>query len=232
MITVEAIDEKIKPVKDTLLTNQHVSISDDPTVFTSIYQAQINLAIWQRKLSINLQKSVSSFLEFNPNFRLEIITNLADVQSHIDNAFKKHDHGLNLSELNNDISELVEMFSYLFELNQVGLRLHTVDHAMCPKFHIDKVPCRLVTTYQGSATQWLGHEVVDHTKLGLGSNGLPDSVSGLCKTQENIKQMRFGDVALMKGALWQENENFALVHRSPDLSNNENRLLLTLDFIN
>ena len=56
-----------------------------------------------------------------------------------------------------DASELVEMFSILFDVDQVGLRLRILDKAMCPKFHVDRVHCRLVTTYTGLATEWLCH---------------------------------------------------------------------------
>jgi len=39
-----------------------------------------------------------------------------------------------------------------------------------------------------------------------------------------------GDVAFLKGEHWDGNENKGLVHRSPIVNENENRLLLTLDF--
>ena len=106
-----------------------------------------------------------------------------------------------------------------------------LDRSMCPKFHVDKVPCRLVTTLSGIATQWLDHQVVDRDKLGAGSNGLPDEESGLFERQSHINQLSVGDVALLKGEGWFDNEGAGLVHRSPALNSNDRRLLLTLDFI-
>lgn len=91
------------------------------------------------------------------------------------------------------------MFCYLFDLKQTGLRLAALDNAMCPKFHVDKIPCRLVTTYHGVATQWLPHHVADRSKLGSGSNGLPDDETGLHPHQKHIQQLNDGDVALLKG---------------------------------
>ena len=134
-------------------------------------------------------------------------------------------------EVSENIAELVDMFCYLFELKEAAIRLKVLDQAMCPKFHVDRVPCRLVTTYQGIATEWLPHEVLDHTKLGWGSNGLADSESGLYQSESDIQQLGCGDVALLKGTLWEGNENAGLVHRSPVLPANEKRLILTLDFI-
>jgi len=100
---------------------------------------------------------------------------------------------------------------------------------MCPKFHVDRVPCRLVTTYSGTATQWLPHQSVDRTKLGTGSNGKSDEVSGLYH-RNDMRQLSVGDVALLKGESWSGNEGAGLVHRSPGLADGEKRLLLTLDF--
>ena len=134
-------------------------------------------------------------------------------------------------ELCQQVSLLVDMFCTLFELKRVGLRLMVLDRSMCPKFHVDKVPCRLVTTLSGIATQWLDHQVVDRDKLGAGSNGLPDEESGLFEQQSHINQLSVGDVALLKGEGWFDNEGAGLVHRSPALNSNDRRLLLTLDFI-
>jgi hypothetical protein len=39
-----------------------------------------------------------------------------------------------------------------------------------------------------------------------------------------------GDIALLKGDKWPEKNSLGVIHRSPALSGNEMRLLLTLDF--
>jgi len=204
---------------------QHMAQDKHPTVLSDIYQAEINIAIWQREKSDTLQYSVKEFLALNPTFQKEMILTPQDALSRVSESFNN-----NMTEVSEDIAELVDMFCYLFELKQAGMRLKVLDRAMCPKFHVDKVPCRLVTTYQGTATEWLPHEVVDQTKLGWACNGLPDSESGLYQNESNIQQLNCGDVALLKGTLWEGNENSGLVHRSPGLIANEKRLILTLDF--
>ena len=130
-----------------------------------------------------------------------------------------------------DVAELVDMFCCLFGLEYVGLRLTALTRAMCPRFHVDNVPCRLVTTYQGPATQWLLHERVDRSRPGAGSNGQCDSESGLYLRSSDIQRLSIGDVALLKGELWEGNEGAGLVHRSPAVPAAESRLLLTLDII-
>ncbi|WP_228283272.1 DUF1826 domain-containing protein [Aliarcobacter butzleri] len=201
---------------------RHMSQDKQPTVLSDIYKEEINIAIWQRQK----QFSVKEFLALNPTFKKEMILTPQDAYSRISESFNN-----NMSEVSEDIALLVDMFCYLFELKQVGMRLKVLDKAMCPKFHVDKVPCRLVTTYQGTATEWLPHELVDQTKLGWGCNGLADCESGLYKSESDIQQLNCGDVALIKGTLWEGNENAGLVHRSPELITNEKRLILTLDFM-
>ena len=90
------------------------------------------------------------------------------------------------------------MYCYLFELNEIGLSLRVLDKAMCPRFHVDHVPCRLITTYTGVTTQWLPHTSVDRSKLGKGNNGKKDEESGLFGHSTDIKQLCVGDVAFLK----------------------------------
>ena len=201
---------------------RHMSQDKQPMVLSDIYQEDINISIWRRQK----QFLVKEFLALNPTFQKEMILTPQDALSRINEFFDN-----NMTEVSEDIALLVDMFCYLFELKQAGMRLKVLDKAMCPKFHVDKVPCRLVTTYQGIATQWLPHELVDQTKLGWGCNGLPDSESGLYQRKSDIQQLDCGDVALIKGTLWKGNENAGLVHRSPGLIANEKRLILTLDFM-
>lgn len=205
----------------------HMVEDKQPGVLSDIYQENTNIAIWQRKLSDTLQDSVKSFVDLNPKFNTQMVLTPEDAFSSVNEAFNH-----NMPEVSEDIAGLVDMFCYLFELKEVGVRLRVLDKAMCPKFHVDRVPCRLVTTYQGIGSEWLPHEVVDVTKLGHGCGGLPDNESGLYQSESDIQQLDCGNVALLKGTLWHGNENAGLVHRSPSLSSAEKRLLLTLDFIN
>lgn len=203
-----------------------VSKGSEPTIFTDIYQENVNIAIWQRQLNLSLQQEVSSCLLLNPIFQTAMTVSSESVYKSL-----ARELGIDeTSELVENIAELVDMFCSLFELKRVGLRLTALNKAMCPKFHVDRVPCRLITTYQGIATEWLQHSSVDRAKLGAGSNGLPDNESGIYQKATDIQRLSCADVALLKGESWQGNEGAGLVHRSPALENGEHRLLLTLDF--
>ena len=208
--------------------SRKAAISDHPSIFTDIYQEDTNIAIWQRDISGEIKACVKKLLDTHSHFEKQLIVTPKNIYSKLINT----DSTLHNSEaLCQDIAELVDMFCLLFELKQVGLRLATLDRAMCPRFHTDRVTCRLVSTYHGVSTEWLPHDKVDRSKLGRGNNGLVDEKSGVFSSEQDINQLKNGDVAMLKGELWQGNENAGLVHRSPQVTADEKRLLLTLDFI-
>ena len=47
---------------------QHAIQGDEPNVLTDIYLENINIAIWQRKLSSTLTHSIADFLRIKPRF--------------------------------------------------------------------------------------------------------------------------------------------------------------------
>lgn len=220
---VELDETKTSPINS--IVQKEVS-GDDPTVFADIYLKQNNIAIWRRDLSDLVKTETAQFVAdhdlFERNASIAANSALFSLLSLLG--------GDKYAALAEDIAGLVEMYSYLFDIERVGLRLAILNRAMCPKFHVDNVPCRLVCTYHGIATEWLPHHAVNRKKLGVGSNGLADHESGLYTDEADINRLNLGDVALLKGELWQGNEGAGLVHRSPTPSNNEQRLLLSLDF--
>lgn len=202
------------------------SWGNEPTALADIYQEECNIAVWKRHLNAELEQVVRNFFVSNRSFQASMTVSTHDAMTSIQKVLGDSNLFAPLSE---SIAELVDMFCYLFDLKRAGLRLTALDKAMCPKFHVDRVSCRLVTTFQGGATEWLPHKVVDRSKLGHGSKGVPDEESGLFRNSGDIQQLNTGDVALLKGELWEDNEGAGLVHRSPSLMTGEQRLLLTLD---
>ena len=92
---------------------------------------------------------------------------------------------------------------------------------MCPRFHVDHVPVRLITTYAGIGSQWLREGVMDRRQLSQAD----------AEPSERIEQIHCGEVALLKGSKWHGNEGHGLIHRSPALKADERRLILTLDWL-
>jgi len=205
--------------------HQYGSKNSDPNVLTDIYREDINIAVWQRQLPATLTQAIAEFLIRKPAFNASMTVSSKSALNSINESL-----GAGMDELSENIAGIVDMFCCLFELKRVGLRLAVVDNAMCPKFHVDKVPCRLVTTFQGAGTEWLSHGIANRDKLGHGSAGKPDHESGLYRNHNDIQKLYCGDVALLKGERWEGNENAGLIHRSPAVTSHAPRLVLTLDF--
>ncbi|WP_260262120.1 DUF1826 domain-containing protein [Vibrio intestinalis] len=185
------------------------------SVLSEIYKPEHNIAIWQRELPGELVKGIEQMVEANHQLAVVSIVTPDDAAEVVSRKLGEHSCTATLSE---DIALIVDMFCCLFNVKEVGLRLTALDKPMCPSFHVDQVPVRLVTTYIGQATQWLENQDVDRSTLTEKSGAL-------------IQQLTSGDVALLKGGGWEGNEDNALVHRSPQIVSNERRLLLTLDMV-
>lgn len=206
---------------------RRAAIDNHPSILADIYEAEVNIAIWTRQLSQPIVSDVKAFLEEVGHYQKTFHARPEEIyQTLTANNEELHHY----EALCTDITELVELFCFLFDRKTVGLRITKLETAMCPRFHVDRVPCRLVCTYQGVGSQWLPHNVIDRSKLGVGSNGLLDQQSGLYCSHEDIQQITVGDVSILKGELWEGNENAGLVHRSPEVADESARLLLTLDF--
>ncbi|MBA6408082.1 DUF1826 domain-containing protein [Pseudoalteromonas sp. 5Ae-yellow] len=229
MNALAPITAQIKPAEPL---HRRAAKECDANVLPQIYNQDTNIVIWKRDLEQTLTNAVNTLIATSALKPIELAVSPNDAFDRLITVLKAEDN--NRDEVNTlceDIALLVEMFCCLFDLKRAGLRLKILDKPMCPRFHVDKIPCRLVTTYQGVATQWLNHSDVNRSKLGAGNLGKPDEESGLFENLSNINQLQQGDVALLKGEYWDDNEGAGLVHRSPPVAANEQRLLLTLDFI-
>ena len=194
---------------------------DDPAILADVFREDVNMAIWRRSLTTELRNDIDQFAVANPLFASTMVVSRDRALAAANEALGRSD----LTALSQDIAELVEMYCGLLGLERVGLRLAVLDEAMCPKFHVDWVPCRLLTTYRGIGTEWLQHAGVNRDCLGPNSGDQAE----LIRAGYDIEHLDIGDVALLKGEAWQGNAGGGLVHRSPAVTPGEYRLLLSLD---
>ncbi|WP_309674687.1 DUF1826 domain-containing protein [Pseudomonas sp.] len=197
-----------------------------PQALTRILDDGVNLAVWQRQLPAHIADFGRLLLSLNEPLAESLVLELPsdDTEPNL--------HGLasGFSDLEGyegfiaDVSWLVSAFACLLGAKRIGLRLRVLDKAMCPRFHVDHVPVRLITTYAGIGSQWLKEGAMDRRRLG----------SAEVEPQDDslIEQIASGEVALLKGEKWHGNEGFGLIHRSPQLASGERRLILTLDWLN
>jgi hypothetical protein len=205
-------------------------VSYQLTDLTEIYKDDVNLCVVNRTLDEEINHFVKAL--FAAKLHVSVVESLNVENFDFAKLLPQAKQLRGYTEFHKDIEHLVSVFCELFDLQTVGLRLGMLDKAMCPKFHIDHVPCRLVCTYGGLGTEWLDDHYINRAKLGAGSGGLTDDKSGLIQADlDVINTMPAGAIGLLKGSKWEGNEQNGAVHRSPKVTENlPYRLLLTLDF--
>ncbi|MEE4360829.1 MAG: DUF1826 domain-containing protein [Pseudomonadales bacterium] len=119
-------------------------------------------------------------------------------------------------------------FATLFDVRRLGLRLSHVRRPMCPRFHIDRVPCRVITTFAGAGTEWIPESEVDAATLARAPAELPPDAAPL-RPQGRIRQLPRGSLGFFKGSGCDDARVRGVVHRSPPCA--EPRLVMTLDLL-
>ncbi|WP_223431324.1 DUF1826 domain-containing protein [Pseudomonas sp. GL-B-26] len=203
----------------------HQVQGETPQALPRILDDGVNLTVWQRQLPAHIADFGRLLLSLNEPLAESLVLELPsdDTEPNL--------HGLasGFSDLEGyegfiaDVAWLVSAFACLLGAKRIGLRLRVLDKAMCPRFHVDHVPVRLITTYCGIGSQWLKEGAMDRRQLG---NAEAEPQDGPL-----IEQIASGEVALLKGEKWHGNEGFGLIHRSPQLASGERRLILTLDWL-
>ncbi len=109
-----------------------------------------------------------------------------------------------------DAAALALMFHAIMDAPMLQLRLDVIDGNACTRFHLDRVPARLLCSYRGAGTEY-----------------------GAARPHEepaHVERLRTGAAAVFRGALWPNAETTELLHRSPPVAGTgETRLLLVLD---
>ena len=119
------------------------------------------------------------------------------------------------------IAESCEIFGELMGCSQIGVRLATLRSPMCPRFHVDQIPCRMIITMIGTGTEWIPNKGVNWSDFSdLSNDKAPLNDSG------TVQQLETGNWSILKGGAWASGFQ-GLVHRSPH--NYSERLLLSLD---
>lgn len=196
-----------------------------PEVLSEILQDDVNLAVWQRQLPAHIEDFGALLLSMGEPLveSMPLQVRGGEVEPDLTTLARGYSDLQGYQGFIADVSWLVSAYACLLGAECVGLRLRVLDKAMCPRFHVDHVPVRLITTYGGVGSQWLHEDVMDRKQLGR-LDAEPTNAA-------DIQQINSGEVALLKGERWHGNEGFGLIHRSPQLLRNERRLILTLDWL-
>lgn len=201
----------------------HHAKGDEISILPRIFEDDINIAIMQRRLPSEVQAGARTQLQAERALSFTWLGPTGDaLRVELRNQLNAPEQSAALIE---DIVTLADAMACLFDTDTVGLRLRRLESAMCPRFHCDKLPVRLVTTYHGLGSEWLPEWAVNRQGLGAPGLGKPDITSD----PSAVQRLGVGDLALLKGSGWIGNEEHGLVHRSPNPPVGSRRLLLTLD---
>lgn len=182
--------------------------SSDPEVLGRIHEADCNLTIWQRQPIADVEAVMGQnardlrFTAWEQDLRDRLDSEMAN------NGFAPHPAKIALIE---DIASLANRFCAIMQVREIELRLEVVTTNSCRKFHADYVPARLITTYVGTGTQWLGQD--DARRVAAGDK------------PETIHTLNAGDVGIFKGKLATMHP---AIHRSPAIEGTGERRLLAV----
>lgn len=211
------------PVTKTVTSNYMADLA-------RIYEDDVNLCLIQRPLPEEIEAFVHAALDAKTS--IEISRPVDPWHFDFSQIWPQAAGISGYQAWTADIALLTRAFCELFGRREVGLRLRTLDNAMCPRFHVDRVAARMICSYGGIGTEWLPEDALDRSKLGMGSGGLPDDQSGLISDPTAVRRMPAYAVGLMKGEHWEGNDGRGLAHRSPTpTAAQPRRLLLTLDML-
>ena len=111
-------------------------------------------------------------------------------------------------------------FAAVNDVQEVGIRVSHLRASMCPRFHVDMVPTRLITTLTGPGTEWIPQKYVSHDANGRIEQAVDPDV---------IERLETGAIGMLKGAVFEEARFPGIVHRSPP--GGQDRVVVTFDAV-
>lgn len=201
------------------------ALGEDIQVLTEVLRDEVNLAVWQRRLPAQVGGFAAALLARGETLAQSMALELATPDSvpDLDGLVAQYADLPGQAAFLADVAWLVRAYACLLDAERIGLRLRVLDKAMCPRFHVDHVPLRLISSYAGVGSQWLREGVMARQRLGDPAAEPAD--------EARIERAAAGHVLLAKGEKWIGNEGGGLIHRSPQPPPGARRLLLTLDWL-
>ena len=114
-----------------------------------------------------------------------------------------------LGALSEEITFASDVLSELVGCERVGIRVTTLRGPMCPRFHVDHIPCRMLVTIRGLGTEWIANDDVDRALLAARDTDAPPIRRG-----GDIRRLPTRNWSLLKGGAWDDRFG-GVVHRSP-----------------
>ena len=129
-------------------------------------------------------------------------------------------------QLFGELLPYVEEFKELTQAKRLFARLLKTKEQMCPLFHVDNIPLRMLVTLKGAGTEWLDEADARRQGLGKGRN------DKIVRDGALVQQLKPFQIALMKGQLFSGHYGKGLIHRSPEAERHcHSRYIFKLDAV-
>lgn len=125
------------------------------------------------------------------------------------------------------IELMLAMFEELFEPKEIGLRILPSHYSISPAFHFQNGIVKMMSTLGGSGERWLEKDFVQYHLLEKNQLAPAIKQPKAC----DVNTLCNGDIALVKGKNWVDQEHNAVVCASPTFDNEESKLCIYIDYI-
>jgi hypothetical protein len=198
---------------------------DAPSILARIRDRDVNLAIWNRRVSpalstitaaaaaLHIDETAHTTPDAARRFTRSFVRRFADPETAGIDSFAA------------DLERLIRLYADATGEPKVKVRLESIHGPSCQFFHVDFVKVRLITAYAGAGTEFLPEHALDRTALGK----RPDDI---CLDKSETRQLPRFAVGLFKGAGYPGNAETGIVHRSPAAdAGRHRRLLFVIDAV-
>jgi len=184
--------------------------------FAEIYDDTVELVSVTVPPSSGISNAIQTLLG-EPGLQIQWVQGSSDSSPSPSGRRRDLDEALNI--LRSDIETPVEVLQELLDCESCGVRIKVLEGPMCPRFHVDRVPCRMLMTYSGPGTEWIAYEDLNRSALAEG-----DAVP--LREGRSVKHLDTGSWSLLKGGTW-DGVFSGVMHRSP--TSTERRVLVSID---
>ena len=198
----------------------HGLLSDRTSDFAAIYDEDVELVNVARPASGSLDALAEHLFASRQHVQTQWEQAARDADAPIAALSACIDAGW-LGALSEEITFASDVLSELVGCERVGIRVTTLRRPMCPRFHVDHIPCRMLVTIRGPGTEWIANGDVDRALLAARDTDAPPIRRG-----GDIRRLAARNWSLLKGGAWDARFG-GVVHRSPH--GTDERLLLSFD---
>ncbi|MDK1288028.1 DUF1826 domain-containing protein [Pseudoalteromonas umbrosa] len=208
------------------VTSTKYLIDDSASILSKIYEPDTALtcfcspANWAKSNAAihYVKKASDNFFQYQGVIENELF-------EQVKSLFSSTTHGDLLFE---HIELMLLMFQELFEPKEIGLRILPCTYSLSPAFHFQNGIVKMMSTLGGSGERWVEKEFVKYHPLE--KNQLAPAIKE--PRECDINTLCNGDIALVKGKNWEDQEHNAVVCSSPVFDINESKLCIYIDYLN